>query len=90
MVIHLFFSMDGGLFINIIKLSFRQMVDLVYLVIEYMEHDLTGLLSQPNADFPESVIKSYMMQLLEGLAYLHGKSVIHRDIKGKSPELWTL
>jgi len=61
----------------------------VYLVIEYMEHDLTGLLSQPNADFPESVIKSYMMQLLEGLAYLHGKSVIHRDIKGESPELWT-
>lgn len=42
------------------------------MVTPYMEHDLSGLLENPTVHFSESQIKCYMMQLLEGLRYLHG------------------
>jgi hypothetical protein len=37
-----------------------------------MEHDLSGLLENPAVHFTEAQIKCYMIQLLEGLRYLHG------------------
>nr|GMC57017.1 probable serine/threonine-protein kinase At1g54610 [Ipomoea batatas] len=53
----------------------------IYLVFEYMEHDLAGLLSCPEISFSESQIKCYMKQLLSGLEHCHSTGVIHRDIK---------
>ncbi|TXG51697.1 hypothetical protein EZV62_024221 [Acer yangbiense] len=54
----------------------------IYLVFEYMEHDITGLLSCPDVKFTESQIKCYMKQLLSGLEHCHSRGVMHRDIKG--------
>jgi serine/threonine-protein kinase BUR1 len=42
------------------------------MVTPYMEHDLSGLLENPAVHFTEPQIKCYMLQLLEGLKYLHG------------------
>ncbi|EEF47820.1 ATP binding protein, putative [Ricinus communis] len=56
----------------------------IYLVFEYMEHDITGLLSCPDVRFSESQIKCYMRQLLFGLEHCHSKGVMHRDIKGSN------
>ncbi|CAH9118695.1 unnamed protein product [Cuscuta epithymum] len=53
----------------------------IYLVFEYMEHDLAGLLSSPDIRFTESQIKCYMKQLMLGLEHCHSTGVIHRDIK---------
>lgn len=41
------------------------------MVTPYMEHDLSGLLENPNVRFTEPQIKCYMLQLLEGVRYLH-------------------
>ncbi|GJJ07429.1 hypothetical protein Clacol_001631 [Clathrus columnatus] len=56
----------------------------VYMVFEYMDHDLTGILSQTQFSFTPAHLKSLCRQMLAGLAYLHHKGVIHRDIKGSN------
>ncbi|KAI9371134.1 kinase-like domain-containing protein [Aspergillus egyptiacus] len=53
----------------------------MYMVFPYMEHDLSGLLENPAVQFTEPQIKCYMIQLLEGLKYLHGNCILHRDMK---------
>ncbi|PWA82696.1 protein kinase-like domain-containing protein [Artemisia annua] len=53
----------------------------IYLVFEYMEHDLAGLLSAPNTRFSDSQIKCYMQQLLKGIEHCHSRGILHRDIK---------
>ncbi|MFS7970886.1 putative protein-serine/threonine kinase CMGC-CDK-CRK7-CDK9 family [Helianthus anomalus] len=53
----------------------------IYFVFEYMEHDLSGLLSCPDIKFSESQIKCYMKQLLNGIEHCHSLGVLHRDIK---------
>ncbi|WOL10464.1 putative serine/threonine-protein kinase [Canna indica] len=53
----------------------------IYLVFEYMEHDLAGLISCPDVKLSEPQIKCYMHQLLSGLEQCHSHGILHRDIK---------
>ncbi|XP_006365480.1 probable serine/threonine-protein kinase At1g09600 [Solanum tuberosum] len=52
----------------------------LYLIFEYMEHDLKELLSIPGVFFSESQIKCYMKQLLNGINHVHSRGILHRDI----------
>ncbi|KAA8544523.1 hypothetical protein F0562_022535 [Nyssa sinensis] len=56
----------------------------IYMVFEYMDHDLTGLADRPGMRFSVAQIKCYMRQLLTGLHYCHVNQVLHRDIKGSN------
>eukprot|EP00246_Nothoceros_aenigmaticus_P013872 TRINITY_DN500_c0_g1_i3.p1 TRINITY_DN500_c0_g1~~TRINITY_DN500_c0_g1_i3.p1 ORF type:complete len:415 (+),score=57.03 TRINITY_DN500_c0_g1_i3:271-1515(+) len=56
----------------------------IYMVFEYMDHDLTGLADRPGMRFTVPQIKCYMKQLLTGLHYCHVNQVLHRDIKGSN------
>ncbi|KAK9075050.1 hypothetical protein SSX86_003369 [Deinandra increscens subsp. villosa] len=56
----------------------------IYMVFEYMDHDLTGLSDRPGLRFTIPQIKCYMKQLLTGLHYCHVNQVLHRDIKGSN------
>ena len=49
-----------------------------------MDHDLSGVLRQKDFVFSDAHLKSFCRQMLSGLAYLHHKGVIHRDIKGSN------
>ncbi|MEE6465726.1 hypothetical protein FKM82_006666 [Ascaphus truei] len=62
-------------------LDFKKDKGAFYLVFEYMDHDLMGLLESGLVHFNELHIKSFMRQLLEGLDYCHKKNFLHRDIK---------
>ena len=52
-----------------------------YLVFEFMDHDLMGLLDSGLVEFTEKFNASIMKQLLDGLSYCHQKNFLHRDIK---------
>ncbi|CAG7894599.1 unnamed protein product [Brassica rapa] len=56
----------------------------LYLVFEYMDHDLVGLASIPGIKFSQPQVKCYMKQLLSGLHHCHSRGVLHRDIKGSN------
>ncbi|GLT25130.1 hypothetical protein SLA2020_002810 [Shorea laevis] len=52
----------------------------VYL--EYVSGGSIHKLLQEYGYFREPVIQNYTRQILSGLAYLHGRNTVHRDIKG--------
>ncbi|KAE8733368.1 putative serine/threonine-protein kinase [Hibiscus syriacus] len=56
----------------------------LYLVFEYMEHDLAGLAATPGMNFTEPQIKCYTQQLFRGVEHCHSHGVLHRDIKGSN------
>lgn len=72
---------------NVIKLEglvTSRLSSSLYLVFEYMEHDLAGLAAAEGLKFTEPQVKCYMKQLLSGLEHCHNNGVLHRDIKGSN------
>ncbi|XP_074311501.1 putative serine/threonine-protein kinase At1g54610 isoform X2 [Silene latifolia] len=72
---------------NVVKLEglvTSRMSCSLYLVFEYMEHDLAGLAASPDIKFTEPQVKCYMNQLISGLEHCHNRGVLHRDIKGSN------
>ncbi|XP_053194198.1 cyclin-dependent kinase 4 [Scomber japonicus] len=72
---------------NIVKLldasavRVGQSLDLT-LVLEYIDQDLSTYLSKvPASGLNRNCIKDVMMQLLQGLDFLHTNMVLHRDLK---------
>nr|XP_025637480.1 probable serine/threonine-protein kinase At1g54610 isoform X3 [Arachis hypogaea] len=72
---------------NVVKLEglvTSRICSSIYLVFEYMDHDLAGLVAGHGLNFTQPQIKCYMKQLLCGLEHCHSRGVLHRDIKGSN------
>ncbi|XP_061090131.1 cyclin-dependent kinase 3-like [Conger conger] len=54
----------------------------LYLVFEFLNQDLKKYMdsSQP-AGLPLTLVQSYVLQLLQGIAFCHSHRVVHRDLK---------
>lgn len=55
----------------------------LFLIFEFLEIDLRKYLTSLNTDdyLESDVIKSFLYQILDGIAYCHSKKMIHRDLK---------
>ncbi|KAG0486202.1 hypothetical protein HPP92_008297 [Vanilla planifolia] len=68
---------------NIVQYYGCEMVDdKLYIYLEYVSGGSIHKLLQEYGQFGEPAIRSYTKQILSGLAYLHAKKTVHRDIKG--------
>lgn len=56
----------------------------VFMVFEYMEYDLTGVLETKEINLSQDHVKSWSKQLLQGTHYMHKQKVIHRDLKASN------
>ena len=53
----------------------------MFIVLEYGDFDLAGLLDSVGVCLSHDHIRSFTYQLLEGVSYMHGQKVLHRDLK---------
>ncbi|KAF9044850.1 Pkinase-domain-containing protein [Hymenopellis radicata] len=53
----------------------------VFVVMDFIEHDLKSLLTMMPAPFLQSEIKTLMLQLLSAVNHCHANWILHRDLK---------
>lgn len=70
------------IFICFIEENYNSGRGFIFLIFEYMDHDLKGLLDSHWDEFTVPQIKSYTQQLIKGLLFCHQNDILHRDIKG--------
>jgi cell division cycle 2-like protein len=53
----------------------------MFLVMEFMEHEVKSLVAAKSDYFSQSEVKCLLLQLLRGVNALHSRWIVHRDLK---------
>lgn len=53
----------------------------IYMIFEYLDMDLKKLLDKHKPSFTPKLVKSYMHQMLDAIAFCHMHRILHRDLK---------
>ena len=54
----------------------------LFIVLEYVSGGSIANMLQQFGPFDDKLVRRFTVQILEGVAYLHDKGILHRDIKG--------
>lgn len=79
--INLLLSLHHPNIVNVREIVMGNSNDKIYVVMEYMEHELRDLMENMQYRFTMSEIKCLVKQLLLAMEYLHSKNIMHRDLK---------
>ncbi|KAJ2743735.1 hypothetical protein GGI20_003523 [Coemansia sp. BCRC 34301] len=68
--------------INVREIVVGRSLNSIYMVMDYMDHDLRTLMESMGATrFRASEVKSLLLQLCQAVAHLHANWIVHRDLK---------
>ena len=68
---------------NIVQyLGCSSSADYLNIFLEYVPGGSVQTMLNSYGALPEPLVRSFVRQILTGLSYLHGRDIIHRDIKG--------
>lgn len=80
--INILLSLDHPNIVGVSEVVVGASLDSVFMVMEYADHDLRGVMEGRMAQpFSTAEAKTLLLQLLSGVAYLHERWVLHRDLK---------
>jgi len=53
----------------------------LYLIFEFLDHDLKKFLDLSGTPLPPQLVKSYLFQIINAIKFCHCKRILHRDLK---------
>ncbi|OBZ88860.1 Cyclin-dependent kinase 11B [Choanephora cucurbitarum] len=79
--IHALMTIKHPNIVNVREIVMGNHMDQVFIVMDFIEHDLKGLMQDMRQPFLLSETKTLMLQLLSAVALMHDNWYIHRDLK---------
>ncbi|CAO3695446.1 unnamed protein product [Umbelopsis ramanniana] len=67
--------------VNIREIVVGDKYDQIFMVMDFIDHDLKSLMEDMKSPFLQSEVKTIMIQLLSAVALMHDNWMIHRDLK---------
>jgi len=79
--VNILLSFHHASIVDVSEVVVGKSLDSMFMVMEFMEHDLKQLMEQMKTPFSVAEVKTLMWQLFDGIEYLHDNWVLHRDLK---------
>lgn len=79
--INLLLGMKHPNIVDVKEVVIGNSLEHIFVVMEYVEHELKDLMDHTKYTFSTSEVKSLMRQLLQAIEYLHNHNIMHRDLK---------